>query len=207
MVSTQPYATPIEKKTLQAVAAVAHAVPIQAHSPGLSLGTSAIIASIWQPGTEEARPWLFLFVDTCVPRHRLSHSNKEFPAWNWWGEEGILKDPRPSLYLSLHQRKVQEEDWCHNPQEAATHLQEAMDLNTPRISFYRDYLSYVSQEEAHLVMMEEMAAIQEEMEMIHLWERMKIRHHLGLPNMLDIQTQVVMEVARDLWQPSCLDEH
>ena len=39
--STQPYATPVEKKTVQAVAAVAHAVPVQAHSPGLSLGASA----------------------------------------------------------------------------------------------------------------------------------------------------------------------
>ena len=37
--STQPYATPIEKKTLTAVAAVAHAEAIPAfHSPGLSLG-------------------------------------------------------------------------------------------------------------------------------------------------------------------------
>ena len=39
--STQPYATPVEKKTLHAVAAVAHAAPAPAfHSPGLSLGTS-----------------------------------------------------------------------------------------------------------------------------------------------------------------------
>ena len=36
--STQPYATPVEKKTVQAVAAVAHAVPVRAHS---SLGASA----------------------------------------------------------------------------------------------------------------------------------------------------------------------
>ena len=40
--STQPYATPVEKKTLRAVAAVAQAVPARAfHSPGLSLGASA----------------------------------------------------------------------------------------------------------------------------------------------------------------------
>ena len=40
--STQPYATPVEKKTLTAVAAVAHAEPVPAfHSPGLSLGASA----------------------------------------------------------------------------------------------------------------------------------------------------------------------
>ena len=40
--STQPYATCVEKKTLTAVAAVAHAEPVPAlHSPGLSLGASA----------------------------------------------------------------------------------------------------------------------------------------------------------------------
>ena len=40
--STQLYATPVEKKTLNAVAAVAHAEAIPAlHSPGLSLGASA----------------------------------------------------------------------------------------------------------------------------------------------------------------------
>ena len=40
--STQPYATPVGKKTLNAVAAVAHAEPAPAfHSPGLSLGASA----------------------------------------------------------------------------------------------------------------------------------------------------------------------
>ena len=40
--STQPYATPVEKKTRIAVAAVAHAEPaLVAHSPGLSLGASA----------------------------------------------------------------------------------------------------------------------------------------------------------------------
>ena len=40
--STQPYATPVEKKTLTAIAAVAHAEPVPAfHSPGLSLGASA----------------------------------------------------------------------------------------------------------------------------------------------------------------------
>ena len=40
--STQPYATPVEKKTLTAVAAVAHAEAVPAlHSPGLSLGASA----------------------------------------------------------------------------------------------------------------------------------------------------------------------
>ena len=39
--STQPYATPVEKKTLHAVAAVAQVAPVQAfHSPGLSLGGS-----------------------------------------------------------------------------------------------------------------------------------------------------------------------
>ena len=36
--STQPYATPVEKKTLSAVAAVAHAEAVPAfHSPGLPL--------------------------------------------------------------------------------------------------------------------------------------------------------------------------
>ena len=40
--STQPYATPVEKKTLTVVAAVAHAEPVPAfHSSGLSLGASA----------------------------------------------------------------------------------------------------------------------------------------------------------------------
>ena len=40
--STQPYATPVEKKTLHAVAAVAQAAPAPAfRSPGLSLGASA----------------------------------------------------------------------------------------------------------------------------------------------------------------------
>ena len=40
--NTRPYATPVEKKTLNAVAAVAHAEPAPAfHSPGLSLGASA----------------------------------------------------------------------------------------------------------------------------------------------------------------------
>ena len=40
--STQPYAAPVEKKALTAVAAVAHAEPVPAfHSPGLSLGASA----------------------------------------------------------------------------------------------------------------------------------------------------------------------
>ena len=40
--STQPYATPVEKKTLHTVAAVAHAEPVPAfRSPGLSLGASA----------------------------------------------------------------------------------------------------------------------------------------------------------------------
>ena len=40
--STQPYATTVEKKTLSAVAAVAHAEGVPAfHSPGLSLGASA----------------------------------------------------------------------------------------------------------------------------------------------------------------------
>ena len=40
--STQPYATPVEKKTLTAVAAVAHAEAVPAfHSPGLSLGASS----------------------------------------------------------------------------------------------------------------------------------------------------------------------
>ena len=40
--STQPYATLVEKKTLYAVAAVAHAEPVPAfHSPGLSLGATA----------------------------------------------------------------------------------------------------------------------------------------------------------------------
>ena len=40
--STQPYATPVENKTLTAVAAVAHAEAVPAfHSPGLSLGASA----------------------------------------------------------------------------------------------------------------------------------------------------------------------
>ena len=40
--STQPYATPVEKKTLTTVAAVAHAEAVPAfHSPGLSLGASA----------------------------------------------------------------------------------------------------------------------------------------------------------------------
>ena len=40
--STQPYATPVEKKTLNAVAAVAHAAPVPAfHSPRLSLRASA----------------------------------------------------------------------------------------------------------------------------------------------------------------------
>ena len=39
--STQPYATSVEKKTFQAVAAVAHAVPVQGHSPAVSLGASA----------------------------------------------------------------------------------------------------------------------------------------------------------------------
>ena len=40
-VSTQPYATPVEKKTLHAIVAVAHAVPVPAHSPALSFGASA----------------------------------------------------------------------------------------------------------------------------------------------------------------------
>ena len=41
-VSPQPYATPVEKKTLNAVAAVAHAEAAPGfHSPGLSLGASA----------------------------------------------------------------------------------------------------------------------------------------------------------------------
>ena len=39
--SAQPYATPTEKKIIQAVAAVAHAAPVSAHSLGLSLGSSA----------------------------------------------------------------------------------------------------------------------------------------------------------------------
>ena len=39
--STQPYATPVEKKTVHAIAAVGRAVPVQTHSPGLSLGASA----------------------------------------------------------------------------------------------------------------------------------------------------------------------
>ena len=40
--STQPYATPVEKKTLNIVAAVAHAEPVPAfHSPGLLLSASA----------------------------------------------------------------------------------------------------------------------------------------------------------------------
>ena len=40
--STQPYAIPVEKKTLTPVAAVAHAEAVPAlHSPGLSLGASA----------------------------------------------------------------------------------------------------------------------------------------------------------------------
>ena len=40
--STQPYATPVEEKTLNAVAAVARAEAVPAfHSPGLSLGASA----------------------------------------------------------------------------------------------------------------------------------------------------------------------
>ena len=39
--STQPYATPADKKTVHAIAAVAHALPVPAHSPGLSLGASA----------------------------------------------------------------------------------------------------------------------------------------------------------------------
>ena len=39
--SAQPYATPVEKKTFPAVAAVAHAVPVQGHPPALSLGASA----------------------------------------------------------------------------------------------------------------------------------------------------------------------
>ena len=38
--STQPYATLVEKKTFQAVAAVARAVPVQGHSPAISLGAS-----------------------------------------------------------------------------------------------------------------------------------------------------------------------
>ena len=38
--STQRFATPVEKE-VNAVAAVAHAVPTQAHSPGLSLSASA----------------------------------------------------------------------------------------------------------------------------------------------------------------------
>ena len=40
--STQPYATPVEKKTLKVVAAVTHEGPAPAfHSPGVSLGASA----------------------------------------------------------------------------------------------------------------------------------------------------------------------
>ena len=40
--STQPYATPVEKKTLHAVVAVAQAAPMPAfHTPGLSPGASA----------------------------------------------------------------------------------------------------------------------------------------------------------------------
>ena len=39
--STQLYATLVEKKTVHAVAAVAHAVPVPAHSPRLSSGASA----------------------------------------------------------------------------------------------------------------------------------------------------------------------
>ena len=37
---------PVEKKTVQAVAAVAHAVPVPAHSQGLSLGASAGILNL-----------------------------------------------------------------------------------------------------------------------------------------------------------------
>ena len=36
--STQPYATPVQKKTVNAVAAVAQATPVQVHAAGLFLG-------------------------------------------------------------------------------------------------------------------------------------------------------------------------
>ena len=45
--STQLYATPVEKKTIvNAVAAVAHSIQVQTHSPGLSLGASAGIVTL-----------------------------------------------------------------------------------------------------------------------------------------------------------------
>ena len=58
--STQPYATPADKKTDVAAAAVAHAEPVPAcRSPGLSLGASAGNMNLKSSKKGAAALWLF----------------------------------------------------------------------------------------------------------------------------------------------------
>ena len=58
-ISTQPYATPVEKKTLTAVAVVAHAEAVPAfHSPGLSHGASAGNLNLKSKNKAAAAQWL-----------------------------------------------------------------------------------------------------------------------------------------------------
>ena len=65
VLSTQPYATPVEKKTFQA--AVAHAVPVQTHSPACSNGASAGNVNL----KARSKGSFFLYADAYEPRHRL----------------------------------------------------------------------------------------------------------------------------------------
>ena len=105
--STQPYATPVEKKTMvNAVAAVAHAVPIQTHSPGHSL-THQEATWVCELGTKEAVRWLFLLADAREPRLRLL-LNHALQAWEWEGE-CIQQDPHPSLMMDREELLVEEE--------------------------------------------------------------------------------------------------
>ena len=75
--STQPHAAPVE--TFQG--AVAHAIPVQAHSPAFSIGASANNVNL-RARSEEVVPWLFLCADAPQPRHRLLQL-REFRAWDW----------------------------------------------------------------------------------------------------------------------------
>ena len=79
--STQPYATLVEKKTFQAVAAVARAVPVQGHSPAMSLGASEGNVNL-RARSKGISTMVVQCNDDCEPRLHLQLHNG-FRAWDW----------------------------------------------------------------------------------------------------------------------------
>ena len=86
--STQPYATPVEKKTFQSVAAVAHVAPVQGHSPTLSLG--ALAGNINLKARNKGSSAKAVYIDDCELKPHLQ-------LYNGLGGEYVQEVRLPSL--------------------------------------------------------------------------------------------------------------